>query len=165
MTKIAKELVSVNRAGKGRASHVKGFNMEVEGLEELMQAFTDLGENAIFKLSGPSVEAANVVLEKARSKIHNVSGELDINLKVTKPGKNTSKKAYRIFAKVGFGQGAQHGVPLELGHKLVYFGEKTSLKVTPRPFLRPAADESKEEVVDIIAEAMSKAIEEMGGNK
>jgi len=139
---------------------VTGF--EIEGLEELIQAFQKLGEDAIFKLSEPSVKAAEIVLAKAKSKIHNVSGELYRGLKVKKPGKQKNKKAYRIFATVGFGKSAMHGVPLELGHKLVFFGKKTKEHIEEKPFLRPAADESKQEVGNIIAEAMNKILGEFG---
>lgn len=147
----------------GTRNQTTGF--KIEGLEELIKSFASLGEDAIYKLSEPSVRAANVVLEKARSKTHDISGDLDLNLKVTKPGKQKNKKAYRIFAKVGFGKGAMYGVPLELGHRLVYFGKKTLKTVKERPFLRPAADESKDEVAQIMTDAMNKILNEWGDDK
>lgn len=145
--------------GKNTKRKFEGF--EIEGLDELIKAFSELGIDAVYKLSEPSVEAANVVLERARSNINNRTSELSRALKVTKPGRS-NKKAYRIFAKVGFGKEAMYGVPLELGHRLWYFGKKTNKDVSEKPFLRPAADESKEEVADIMAKAMNKILAEWG---
>jgi len=148
------------KPGKGRTNH--GFS--IDGLDELIKDFAALGEDAIYKLSEPSVEAANVVLAKARQNTHDITGELDRALKVTKPGKKKGK-AYRIFAKVGFTKKGMHGVPLELGHRLYFMGHKTNSDVAPRPFLRPAADESKDEVANIIAAAMNEALDKFGGLK
>ena len=158
------EIAKDSRAGHGRASHSTGFTMEIEGLDALMASFNELGENAILKLSEPSVEAANKVLEKARSKIRDDTGTLKNTLKVTKPGRKRKSK-YRIFAKVGFGKGGMYGVPLELGHRLVYMGHRTYKTVHERPFLRPAADESKDQVVSIMVDAMNRIIDESGGSR
>lgn len=137
--------------------------VEIDGLDELIKAFAGLGENAIYKLGEPSTQAAQVVLNKAKPKIHDVTGELNKNLKVTKPGKQKSG-SYKVFAKVGFGKGAMHGVPLELGHKLVIHGNQVGA-VKERPFLRPAADESKEAVANILTDAMNEILDQMGGKK
>jgi len=136
--------------------------VQIEGLDELCKAFAELGEDAIFKLSDPSVEGAELVLSRAKPKIHKVSGDLVNALKVKKPGKQKNKKAYKIFASLTFGKGGMHGVPLELGHRLYFFGKKTYKTVAEKPFLRPAADESKEEVANIMTDAMNKILEEWG---
>ena len=145
------------KAGKGRTNH--GFY--IEGLDELIKDFAELGEDAIYRLSEPSVDAANIVLAKAMQKTNDITGDLDRALKVTKPG-NKKGRAYRIFAKVGFTKKGMHGVPLELGHRLYFMGKKTNSDVAPRPFLRPAADESKDEVANIMAAAMNEIIKEFG---
>ena len=145
-------------------------NVKIEGLDELCKAFAELGEDALFKLSEPSVKAANIVLQRAKAKTHDVTGELDRALTVKKPGNqnryvhgvNVSHKAYKIFARVTFGKGGMHGVPLELGHRLYFFGKKTYKTVAEKPFLRPAADESKDEVIGIITDAMNEILQEWG---
>jgi len=157
---------SVKNYGTGNKAHVKGFTFEVEGFDDLIADFMKLGENAVFKLSAPSVEAAGIVLEKARSKINDIPGDgkdLRQSLRITRPGRRR-KQQYRIFAKVGFGKGAMYGVPLELGHKLVK-NNKTVGAVKERPFLRPAADESKTQVVSIMVDAMNKIISQELGDK
>jgi len=136
---------------------------EIKGLNELIKAFNDL-EISIHKLSEPSTQGAEIVAARARGKIHDVSGELADSIKVWKPG-SRNKKRYQIFAKVGFSKKGAHGVPLELGHRLFYFGKKTLSDVDPKPFLRPAADESEEKVIALMSDAMQKLIDEMGGLK
>lgn len=159
------EIIKVNYEKQDKSLNWQGrkvIDFEVEGLEELIKAFADLGTDAIYRLADPSVEAAELVLERARGKIREDTGQLKAALKVTKPGKPRNKKAYRIFAKVGFGKQAMYGVPLELGHRLWFFGKKTYKHVNERPFLRPAADESKEEVANIMAAGMNKILDEWG---
>jgi HK97 gp10 family phage protein len=159
----AQEIAKITTQKKGRTNHIQGFDMEVEGIEELMEAFAQLSEDAILKLSDPSVEAAKIVLEKAKSKTNDLTGELDKNLKITKPGRRKGR-AYQVFAKVGFGEKAMHGVPLELGHRIMRDGKQIGT-VKEKPFLRPAADETKGKVVEIMVNAMNKILDEMGGRK
>lgn len=139
---------------------IGGLKIHVEGAQELIDAFKSLGEDAVFELEAPSVAAANIILAKAKSLVSVDEGDLKRGLKVYKPGKR-NKKAYKITARVGFGKGAMHGVPLELGHRLMAHGEFAGY-VKPHPFLRPAADESKEAVVAIMSNAMSNIIREAG---
>ena len=161
MAKASISIGSVTRTGKGRGTKTSGFS--IEGLDELIQAFAQLPDDAIHKLSAPSVDATEKVAERAKSKVRNRTGDLANAITVKKPGKPRNKKAYQIFAKVSFKKEGMHGVPLELGHRLWYFGKKTNYDVPEKPFMRPAADESKEEVAKIMAEAMGKVIDEMGG--
>lgn len=133
----------------------------IDGLDELMKAFAKLGDDAIIKLEPASIAGAEKVLHKARQKLepHYKTGEGFHSLKVVKPSKKKGK--YSIFSKVTFGKGGAHLVPLELGHKLVINGKQVGT-VKAVPVLRPAADESKDMVVDLITAAMNKALEEWG---
>ncbi len=158
MGKVSIDIGSVTRSGKGRATKITGVS--IEGLDELIQAFANLPEDMIFDLMDPSVAAARVVAARAKTKIRNRSGDLSRAITVIKPGKSSSKKAYRIFAKVTFKKKGMHGVPLELGHKTV-----SGDKVEAKPFLRPAADESRADVERIMADSMRKTIDNMGGLK
>lgn len=162
------EIVKVNYQKQDKSKNWQGrkvIDFEVEGLEELIKSFAELGNDAIYKLADPSVEAAELVLKRAKSKINDRTGELENALVVKKPGRQSKhlKRAYRIFAKVGFRpRQGMHGVPLELGHRLYFFGKKTYKRVDERPFLRPAADESKEDVANIMAAGMNKVLDEWG---
>lgn len=140
---------------------INEINIKTEGMDELIKAFSALGEEAYEALRPSATEAAEVVLSKARSKITNRTGNLSRSLKIVKPGKKKAQSGI-VFAKVTFGKDAAYGVPLELGHRLVYFGKKTLRDVPEKPFMRPAADESKEEVADILAKGMNEILEEWG---
>lgn len=162
MTKASWNVGSVTRTGKGFKSKIDGFDVEIEGLEELMKAFAELGPNAILNLGRHTVDAAEIVAKRARANVNDKSGDLASAIKVYKPS-SRNKKAYSVFSKVGFSKKGMHGVPLELGHRLYYFGHKTNREVEAKPFLRPAADESKDEVRDIIVGAMNEILKEWGG--
>ena len=140
------------------------YSQNIEGLDELMKAFAAIGDDAIRKIGPASIDGANIVLNKAKANLiaHNKTGTLAKSLKVGKPSKR-SKNKYKLFATVKFSPKAMHGVPLELGHKLVFFGHETNTEVKAYPFMRPAADESKDEVVSAITDAMNKALQEIGG--
>lgn len=140
---------------------VGGLKLDVVGAVELINAFKALDENAVYKLTNPSIAAANVVLKKAKDLVPVDSGDLKQKLKVRNPTK-ASKRAYRITAQVAFPRSVAYGVPLELGHNVVVKGNKTGQVVRARPYLRPAADQSKDEVAAIMGAAMSNIVREAG---
>lgn len=138
-------------------------DVEIEGLDELITAFMKLPDEAMEYLKDASNVSGNMILEKAKQKVPVKSSLLKSKLKLTK-AKRSDNKPYSINARITVGKGAAYIVPLELGHKLVRSGNTVG-KVEERPFLRPAADESKQAVATIMTSAMDKAINEMGGKK
>lgn len=135
----------------------------VEGLDELIKAFMKLGDEAMPYVKDGANEAGAHVLSKAKAKVSVRTGNLKNRLKLSK-AKISGKYPYRVSSKVTARKGAAYMVPLELGHRLVIKG-KTAGAVKERPFLRPAADESKDEVVSVISRSLDKALKEMGGNR
>jgi HK97 gp10 family phage protein len=135
----------------------------VEGLDELIDAFMNLGNEAIPFLKTGADQASQVVLAKTKQKAPVDTGNLRDKLKVGKV-KSSAKYPYKVFGKITTAKGASYMVPVELGHKLIING-KTVGAVKEQPFLRSAADESKDGVAKIMADAMSKALEQMGGKK
>lgn len=139
-------------------------DVKVEGLEELCRAFLAIGEEALPYLKEAADNGASITLAEAKEKAPADSGDLKAALKVGKARKS-KKYPYRVFAKVTFSKKGAHGVPVELGHHLIYMGYDTKTDVKERPFLRPAADSSRDEVQDILINGMNKAIEQIGGEK
>lgn len=135
----------------------------VEGLDDLIKAFMSLPEEAVVFVKEASNSAGLGVLEKARSKAPIDKGLLKKNLKLKKAGKS-KKNPYKISSSVSYSVAASHATRVELGHKLVRNGNVIGT-VKEQPFMRPAADESKEDVLSAIAGAMNKALSEMGGLK
>lgn len=141
---------------------VGGLHIDVVGAQVLIDSFKSLGEDAVLKLAEPSVDAAKIILNRARSIVPVDEGVLKRSLKVYKPGKR-SRKSYKMIARVGFPKTAAHGVPLELGHRMVTHDGNVVGYVEPRPYLRPAADSSKLAVSAIMSKAMSDVIKEARG--
>ena len=134
---------------------IRKNKVDIKGLQKLFKEHKTISNNEI--------------AERAKTKINDIPDNKDLRskIKVRKPGRKPKNK-YRVFANVylqGGKNGGQYGVPLELGHRLVYFGNKTYRHVAAKPFLRPAADESKDAVRDILARGMNEILEEMGGMK
>lgn len=168
MSKVTYDPVKINYTQSARKHKYKFAGIEIEGLDELVEAFNKLDTNTIYKLAPYTVTAAEIVAEKAKLKINNIPDSKDLRTKIVvkKPGRDRKNhKRTQVFSKVtlkGGAGGGQYGVPLELGHRLVFFGHKTYKTVAARPFLRPAAEESKEQVANILVEGMTKILKEWG---
>ena len=135
----------------------------IEGLDELIEAFTAVGEKAK-PVIRKAVDVASIeVLAKVKSKAPVLTGTLKANLKM---GKATVSKKYpfRVNGKVTFSSKGSHAVPVELGHRIVINGKQVGT-VKEKPFMRPAADESEPYVIKTIVDAMNKALDEFGGVK
>lgn len=136
----------------------------VEGLDELIKAFQQLPDDALKYVKEGSISAAQKVCDRAKQLVPENTGATKRLLYVKKPTASAKAK-YKVLSTITAKKGAAALAPLELGHRLVYFGKQTGVNVEPRPFLRPAADESKEKVVSEMADSMNKALEQMGGIK
>jgi len=152
----------------------------VEGLDELIIAFKRLdSEKTNSYVVAATKESANKILVKARSILTSSThgyGDLARSLAV-KQAKIRSAKWSRSFVdqpvfvvgprnvlrrgtKKSRGQRdrVNYGAQVELGHRLVINGKEVG-HVKARPYLRPAADNSKEEVIRLVAQAMNRALE------
>ena len=136
----------------------------VEGLDELIEAFENLPDDALKYVKEGSLAAAQKVCERAKQLVPIDSGDTQKRLYVKKPSASAKAK-YKVLSTIAAKKGSAPLGPLELGHRLVYYGKQTDTHIEARPFLRPAADESKEVVVSEIADSMNKALEQMGGKK
>lgn len=137
------------------------YSQSLEGLDELIADFMKIGETAMPKLNTAVTDAGNVVLEKAKSKVSVRTGKLRESLKL----KKGVTKGYKAYTTVTWGNDVrEYAAPLELGHAIKFQKDgKVMGHVAPRPFLRPAADESEQQVTDVIVDGINKALEEMGG--
>ena len=131
----------------------------IDGLDQLMKDLAAFGDRAMPGLKSVSDAAGELVLRRTKAKVPVLTGNLKLHLvlktKALKPGDPYTS------CRVTFGKGAAYGVPLELGHRIVVHGRVVG-DVSPRPFLRPAADESREEVTGMLVEAMNKELEKLG---
>jgi len=137
-------------------------DFKINGLQELIFDLGKFGDAAMPYLKDGANEAGDVVLEKAKQKVPVRTGNLKSKLYVRKARK-IKPGVYKIQSQVTVKKGAEYYIPLELGHKIRNKKKGKSYgTVTARPFLRPAADESKAEVTRIITKAMEKALKDLG---
>lgn len=139
-------------------------NFEIIGLNELIKAFAALGDDAMPYLVDATNAAGEIILQRTKEKAPVGTGALRDSLKLKratlKPGK------YVVTGQITFDKDVAYGVPVELGHGVRNKkGGPLLGAAKAHPFMRPAADESKQEVIDLITNAMNKALENMGGLK
>jgi HK97 gp10 family phage protein len=144
------------------------YGAEIEGMEELINAFAALGDAAMPGLKKASDVAGAFVLERTKEKV-------PVRIATLKNSLYLKKRSWRkgqgvTFSTITWGDDVrEYAAPVELGHKYKLTTKDgrviSSGEVPPRPFLRPAADESKEKVLSIITDAMNDAIDRMGGRQ
>lgn len=123
--------------------------VQIHGLKDLERALGDLPQaagRAVLRRAG--IKAISVVISAAKTKVPVDSGKLRDSLKVStrlsKRQQQVQRKAVaQGKASVEIYAGAE---ALPYAH-LVEFGTKNTM---PRPFMRPAWDEKKGEVLDLI---------------
>lgn len=158
------------------------FSAEVEGLTALLKDMQRLPNEAAAELIPASVKCGNAIKELAVSRVpiskygkgyygigknkgktdwNHEPGLLRKSIKVKKPTKAKVKKS-NITTTVGFDKGAAYGVPLELGHKIVFYGRAMGGRVKERPFLRSSADDKKQMVIDENIKAINETLNKFG---
>lgn len=138
-----------------------GSTVGLEGFDELAVAFKEFGDRGMENLKASSDEAAAGTLKNIQN--HLPVGELRNSLYVKK--KALKKGVFSYVCYITWPTSLKYPAPLELGHRLVFFGKKTDVHIPEHPFMRPGADESKEMVVNKTVAAMNKTIDEMGGKR
>lgn len=156
------------------------YSNGIKGLDETIIAFNKLAsDKANGYVVAASKQSAEIIAEKARALVPVELGKLKRSIRV-KQIKVRAKKYSRIFidqpvfvvgpeyAKAkglkGESDRVNYGHLVELGHKLVRNGNAYGI-VKEHPFLRPAADGSKQEVLDLIVKAMDQALADWGDKK
>ena len=125
------------------------LSVKVEGLAVLEKRLEELGARMSQNILRKALRAAikPVVAEaraQAKAKLKKRTGRLFKGIKA-----ETGGKKGQAYIKVGFGKGARHGIPLELG--TTFFAA--------RPMLRPALDMRAGEAVAIFKARMAEEID------
>ena len=164
------DFITANTVARGKKG-VRGLannavSISFEGLDETIKAFNEIATDERINELGPAtIEAAEIIAKKARENVNPINNPgLREAIVVHKPGRKRGK-AYQIFARVGFSTktmkgssgGGEYGAAVELGHRLVVHNREAGV-VSEHPFLRPAADESRQEVEDILIDALNRII-------
>jgi hypothetical protein len=97
-------------------------------------------------------KAASVVVNELKTMLNNPTG--DVPKKVTgNLIKGIAKKNQKYSSIVGFRAPAYHAANLEFGHDIVVKGKSTGKRAKPHPFLKPAFEKTKTEVIKILSES------------
>lgn len=124
------------------------FSIEVEGLEETLAALDALEFDLAQRVIQPSLAAASVpVVQAVAERTPVLSGDLLEHLKVTIKMDKAEKGG---TASIGFPGREAKAAWIENGHRIV--GHEPDLKelgqTEPKPFVRPAYEESSQAAVD-----------------
>jgi HK97 gp10 family phage protein len=150
----------------------------IEGLDELITDFLTLGDRAMPYLKSATDYSSAILLNSARSKIRSRTGKLAEALRVV-PARISKTKKMIVSGQVVLSNeyadrdAMKYGAYVELGHNLyigkvtygaghVQTGGKWIGHVKPHPFMRPAADENKARVENILVVAVERALREIG---
>jgi len=153
---------------------------EIEGLQKAMQICRHVA-NGVKKSLGPAVkEGADLIRDDAKSRIHNISGELSKGIisQIT-----WDKNASKAFAGAGMDKrmndkfvvttkaGVRYYIPsaVEYGHRAPGAAmsiertkrgkrKKSKKAVRARPFMRPAYKNNKKQVALIIENRIRRAL-------
>lgn len=140
---------------------------EIVGLDQLIKDLGRFALDAMPALNGASVACAQVILPKAIAKApQGKTGMLAKSIKLKKitlkSGAVSTQAQITCKGNKTTGESdAWYGVQVELGHRIMRNKAQVG-KAEEHPFLRPAADESKDQIVDIMIETMNKELERLG---
>lgn len=130
------------------------FRVEVTGFKELERALRELPNavakgvlrTALKKAGQPVVDAAIAMAPRDTGKL---AESIEIKTSLTRRQRRRRRKAGDVEMFIGPSTAARHG-------HLVEFG---TVKMAPRPFMRPAWDGNKERVLSLFVAEMRKAID------
>lgn len=115
------------------------ISTRISGVDDIVKRLNILGEKAILIIREAAEEGGNVILEEARKNINDVTGTLSKSLAVEVEVMTN----LRAQAKIGPTEEGFYGRMVEFGHPVVK-KKKVIGSAPPRPFLRPAIEESRQ---------------------
>lgn len=128
--------------------------VKVEGVDQLVRRLNVLPrEVSRENLLAATMEGAEVIRAAAAEKAPKERGGLAKSIMAAPDEKRTTPS--RAVALIGPDSEHFYGLFVEMGHEVVMPGGGKSVgDVPPRPFLRPALDESRRGIRAVIAEAL-----------
>jgi len=138
---------------------VDSVRIKVDGLQALGAKLREMGVDMTERIArGATGAAANVVKKSAQRKVPKLTGNLEKNIITKRLGKSettaTSEHIVTIRRRRTKGQ-------LKDGTASAYYGqfvEFGTVKMTPRPFLRPAFDENVSRAIETMKSVIADRI-------
>ncbi|MDT8718985.1 HK97 gp10 family phage protein [Clostridium sp. 19966] len=124
-------------------------DFEVEGLESLLNKLANMGKNGVNIQDNALVEAAQPILTDAKNTkaFEDRTGKLRESLKISKVKKNKDGK----FVWVG---------DIDKKANYSWYVEYGDSKRLPRPFLKPAYEKNKGQILEKIKQAIQNGLNE-----
>lgn len=128
--------------------------MTVEGLRELEKALADLPKSTARSAIRRALRsAAEPLVNAAQENAPKLTGELEksiiVGTRLTKRQARAARKEGKYFSEIHVGTSNPAGVPQEFG----------TFKEGAQPFMRPAWDGTKDQVLDGIKDSLAEEIE------
>lgn len=139
--------------------------LELEGWEELQRALERVDDTLVGRTKLEAVKAAGEVVAR-QAKALCPRGESDGEKPLADTiGVEVRDYGERALAVIGpeYPAGA-HGHLVEQGHEIVTWdGRRTGKRATPKPFVRPAFEATKDQQVAAMQAVVSRTLAEIGG--
>lgn len=136
----------------------------VDNVEQIAMSLSLFGERETSDVLRKALrDVCKRTAEKAKSNINHQTGTLRQSIKV-RAGKRERGSISRVVISDGSGKDdAYYGAFVELGHKAGKRSLKNRKDVPPHPFLRPAFDDTKDQAIRDVMDALDKQIEQFNG--
>lgn len=129
------------------------LSLQLDGIDELIEMFENMEEAALNALDKAAEEGCKPVLVSAKNYVKVQSGDLKNSLSIMKlKTRNKKKRFYKVYSRGVRQGGVTYGFAQETGTE----------KMSSNPFLRPAFDNNKQKIANIMVEELGKAIIEGG---
>jgi len=135
---------------------------EIEGLKDFIKDLEGFTKDAEKEMVPFVDKSGDLLLSKTKQKVNVDTGKLknSLFLRRLRPRNGVTRNILTWGDDV-----RDYAAPLELGHNLVLFGKRTLKHIAARPFMRPAADESKEKVFKTLIIGLNIIINKLGDKK
>lgn len=142
------------------------MSVEVEiDMKDLLKRLKTLPEKVQKRIAVGGVRAsAKPVVQDARSRIHNISGNLAKSIGVTKYRTRGSIVRFSISPRVRGKHDGYYGLWVELGHPVIRKGKKIGF-VPAHPFLKPAFEAKGEETIKYFKQYVAKRLDKLDSLK
>lgn len=143
------------------------WTLDVAGYDELIRELDRIDDTLTRRAKREMLAAAaNVLAQRARDLAPRGDPSDKPNTPALRDSIGIAIRDYgdRAIAVVGphYPQAA-HAHNVERGHAEVVFGRRTGRRVPPRPFLRPATDETRDAQLAAMTAVMKRTLRDLGG--
>ncbi len=136
-------------------------SLKLNGGPELAFALSQLGDNVRKKITRRAVTAGSQVVKKRAKEIAKSKGIQDTGALIRNIAGKVEKQTSPDYVQINIG--VRHGKPKKNAKRqddpfYWFFHEFGTSKMAARPFIRPAFEESKERVIEVMTEKIREGL-------